>query len=50
MRNIRRPPVNEVTDQVCDAVVGCVDEYREFVIYDNSQAYPELLVTYRREK
>eukprot|EP00050_Salpingoeca_kvevrii_P005117 m.270636 g.270636 ORF g.270636 m.270636 type:complete len:406 (-) comp11083_c1_seq15:206-1423(-) len=62
---LRRPPCVEAGSDGCDvharcehkrfdSIVGCSNylsqSFREFVIYDNSQAYPEYLIEYRRER
>ena len=59
MRQLRRPPnlPGSNPSQLCDCVIGVtaathpgafLQRYREFVVYDRRQAYPELLIEYKR--
>jgi len=46
MKRLRRPPQDVVSGQLCDSVVGTIKTYKEYVVYDNAQCYPDLLVIY----
>jgi len=58
MNSIRRPPLLPNNQQVADSVLGdCqrtgakgafLQRYREFIVYDRTQCYPEFLITYTR--
>ena len=46
MKWARRPPTVGASGRMADSVIGVADErYREFIVYDNRQCIPELLVT-----
>eukprot|EP00211_Chloroparvula_japonica_P005627 CAMPEP_0119125342 /NCGR_PEP_ID=MMETSP1310-20130426/4650_1 /TAXON_ID=464262 /ORGANISM="Genus nov. species nov., Strain RCC2339" /LENGTH=374 /DNA_ID=CAMNT_0007115401 /DNA_START=165 /DNA_END=1286 /DNA_ORIENTATION=- len=49
MKHLRRPPVDVVTSHLCDSVMGTITTYKEYVVYDNTQCYPDLLVIYKME-
>ncbi|EFC38991.1 TCCD-inducible-PARP-like domain-containing protein [Naegleria gruberi] len=54
MTNQRRPPeINGSNRRVYDSVIGQSNSsnssYREFIVYDRYQCYPEYLIKYRRE-
>jgi len=44
----RRPP--EVRGEVMDSVVAQFEQYDDYVVYENRQCYPELLLTYYSEQ
>eukprot|EP00759_Apiculatamorpha_spiralis_P029870 PhF_6_TR31821/c0_g1_i1/m.47017 len=48
----RRPPKIGMTEELYDSVIGQTDvvKYREFIVYDRTQAYPEYVVEYNRVK
>jgi hypothetical protein len=54
-RPVRRPPLKENSDELYDSLMGECKKYggdrlnyREFVVYDSNQAYPEYLIQYKR--
>ncbi|EKX35886.1 hypothetical protein GUITHDRAFT_79242, partial [Guillardia theta CCMP2712] len=57
MNNVRLPPVMPGSDRLHDSVIGVtkdthpsafLEKYREFIVYDRRQTYPELLVEFKR--
>ena len=57
MNNARRPPAMPGSERLHDSVIGvtqdthptaCLKKYREFIVYDRRQTYPEFLVEFRR--
>lgn len=54
-RRVRRPPLNENSGNLYDSVMGesiahggDTLNYREFILYEANQAYPEYLIKFRR--
>lgn len=54
-RRVRRPPQKEYSNLLYDSVMGESDKnggdrlkYREFILYESGQAYPEYVVKFRR--
>ena len=57
MSQLRRPPNLHGSNRLCDSVIGVtkathpsafLERYREFIVYDRRQAYPELLIEFKR--
>mmetsp|Transcript_43244 Transcript_43244/g.60685 ORF Transcript_43244/g.60685 Transcript_43244/m.60685 type:complete len:145 (+) Transcript_43244:482-916(+) len=47
LRHQRRPPKSG--DRLLNSVIADVDKYKEYIVYDNSQGYPELVLSYRKK-
>src|SRR5690554_5341375 len=49
-KNHRRPPERQDKNCLFDSLVGKLPSmrYREFIVYDRSQCYPEFLIEYKR--
>ena len=48
--NLRRPPERKDKHCLYDSLLGKMPthHYREFIVYDKSQCYPEFLIEYKR--
>ncbi|EFC41845.1 predicted protein [Naegleria gruberi] len=54
MNNQRRPPeISGSNNRVYDSVIGqsntSTNSYREFIVYDKCQCYPEFIIKYKRQ-